>query len=110
MKKNKTTQTTISVTDFINEVKDATKRKDSFSLIELIKQQTELEPKFGDQVLLVLEATITNMTVDTKVIVPLSDFHQERLQSLCIYPDTLKNERSYLKNLVNTRLIKVAFI
>ena len=45
MEKNKTTQTNISVTDFINKVKDATKRKDSFSLIELIKQQTELDPK-----------------------------------------------------------------
>lgn len=45
MAKNKTTQTLISVDDFINSVKDETKRKDSFSLIQLIKNQTGLEPK-----------------------------------------------------------------
>lgn len=45
MAKNKTTQTSISVDDFINSVKDETKRKDSFSLIQLIKNQTGLEPK-----------------------------------------------------------------
>ncbi len=45
MAKNKTTQTSISVDDFINSVKDETKRKDSFSLVHLIKNQTGLEPK-----------------------------------------------------------------
>ncbi len=45
MAKNKTTQTSISVDDFISAVKDETKRKDSFSLIQLIKKQTGLEPK-----------------------------------------------------------------
>lgn len=45
MAKNITTQTSINVDDFINTVKDETKRKDSFSLINLIKKQTGLEPK-----------------------------------------------------------------
>ena len=45
MAKNKTTETNISVTDFINAVKDETKRKDSFNLVALIKKQTGLEPK-----------------------------------------------------------------
>jgi hypothetical protein len=45
MAKNKTTQTTISVVDFINAVKDETKRKDSFTLVELITKHTGLEPK-----------------------------------------------------------------
>jgi hypothetical protein len=45
MAKNKTTETILSVKDFINDIKDETKRKDSFSLIELIKKQTGLEPK-----------------------------------------------------------------
>ncbi len=45
MAKNKTTETTISVNDFINAVKDETKREDSFNLVALIKKQTGLEPK-----------------------------------------------------------------
>ncbi len=45
MAKNKTTETSGSVDDFINAVKDETKRKDSFTLIGLIKKQTGLEPK-----------------------------------------------------------------
>ncbi|MEO5889431.1 MAG: DUF1801 domain-containing protein [Ferruginibacter sp.] len=45
MAKNKTTETTKSVTEFINAVTDETKRNDSFSIIELIKNQTGLDPK-----------------------------------------------------------------
>ena len=45
MAKNKTTETSMSVDDFINAVKDETKRKDSFSLVQLMKKQTGLEPK-----------------------------------------------------------------
>ena len=45
MAKNKTRETSISVDDFVNNVKDEIKRKDSFDLIKLIKKQTGLEPK-----------------------------------------------------------------
>ena len=45
MAKNKTTQTSISVDDYISAIKDETMRKDSFSLTQLIKKQTGLEPK-----------------------------------------------------------------
>lgn len=45
MAKNKTTQTSISVDDYISVIKDETMRKDSFSLTQLIKKQTGLEPK-----------------------------------------------------------------
>lgn len=45
MAKNKTTETSRSVYDFINAVKDETKRKDSLSLIQLIEKQTALAPK-----------------------------------------------------------------
>lgn len=45
MAKTKTTENTASVSDFINAIKDETKRKDSFSLMEVLKKQTKLEPK-----------------------------------------------------------------
>jgi len=45
MAKNKTTQTSISVDDYISAIKDETMRKDSFSLTQLIKKQTGLKPK-----------------------------------------------------------------
>jgi hypothetical protein len=45
MAKNKTTETAGSVKDFINAVKDETKRADSFRLVEIVKTQTGLEPK-----------------------------------------------------------------
>lgn len=45
MAKNKTTETSISVNEFVNAVKDEVKRTDSFSLIQLIKKQTGLDPK-----------------------------------------------------------------
>ncbi len=45
MVKNKTTETLSSVTGFINAVKNETRRKDSFALIEIITKLTGLEPK-----------------------------------------------------------------
>lgn len=45
MAKNKTTQTEISVTDFINDVEDDTKRNDSFELITIMQKQTGFEAK-----------------------------------------------------------------
>ena len=45
MAKNKTTENTLSVSDFIDAVKDETRRKDCNELIALIKKQTKLEPK-----------------------------------------------------------------
>lgn len=45
MAKNKTTQTEISVTDFINAVEDDTKRNDSFELITIMQKQTGFEAK-----------------------------------------------------------------
>lgn len=45
MAKNKTTETDISVTDFVNGLKDEAKRADSFRLIELIRNITKLEAK-----------------------------------------------------------------
>lgn len=45
MAKNKTAETPINVTEFINRVKDEVKRKDSFTLIEIIKKQTGFDPK-----------------------------------------------------------------
>ena len=45
MAKNKTTETSTSVHEFLNTVKDEAKRKDSLRLIELIKKQTGIEPK-----------------------------------------------------------------
>lgn len=45
MAKNKTTQTEVSVTDFINSVADETKRDDSYYLIKLMQAQTGFGPK-----------------------------------------------------------------
>jgi hypothetical protein len=45
MAKNKTTETEINVTDFVGTVKDETCRTDCFNLIDLIKENTKLEPK-----------------------------------------------------------------
>ncbi len=45
MAKNKTTENSLSVEEFINTIKEETKRNDCFSLIEMIKKQTGLEPK-----------------------------------------------------------------
>jgi hypothetical protein len=42
---NKTQETQKSVADFINLIKDETKKKDCFSLIEILKKITKLEPK-----------------------------------------------------------------
>jgi hypothetical protein len=41
----KTKETTASVTDFINDVKDEQKRKDSFVILEMMKKATGEEPK-----------------------------------------------------------------
>ena len=45
MAKNKTTETSINVFDFIDTVKEEIKRNDCIRLIEVIKLQTGLEPK-----------------------------------------------------------------
>lgn len=45
MAKNKTTETTASVADFLNSVTDETKRKDSFRLVEIMEEQTGFKAK-----------------------------------------------------------------
>lgn len=45
MAKIKTTQTSKSVTAFINSVTDETKRKDSYLIIDIMQKQTGCEPK-----------------------------------------------------------------
>lgn len=45
MSKNKTTLSPVNPDDFIRTINDVTKRADCFQLIELLKQQTGLEPK-----------------------------------------------------------------
>jgi hypothetical protein len=44
MEKNKTTPTNQSVEQFLNTIEDERKRKDSFALLELMKQATGIEP------------------------------------------------------------------
>ena len=45
MAKNKTIETTGSVTDFLNTVADDTKRNDSFKLVEIMEEQTGYKAK-----------------------------------------------------------------
>jgi hypothetical protein len=45
MAQNKTTETEKSVTEFIDNISDDTKRNDCFELIKIIKKLTKLEPK-----------------------------------------------------------------
>jgi hypothetical protein len=45
MAKNKTSETSLNVDDFVNNIIDEKKRKDCFELISLLKNQTRLEPK-----------------------------------------------------------------
>ena len=45
MAKNKTTETSLNVGEFIGTIKGETKREDSLALIRIIKKQTGLEPK-----------------------------------------------------------------
>lgn len=45
MSKNKTTETEINVTDFLNKIIDEKKRKDCFELVLLIKKLSGVEPK-----------------------------------------------------------------
>ncbi len=45
MAKNKTTETKNSVEEYLNNILDEARRKDCSEIIELIKQQTGLEPK-----------------------------------------------------------------
>jgi hypothetical protein len=44
-KKNKTTETEKTVSDFVDALNDEAKRKDSYELIKIIKRNTSLEPK-----------------------------------------------------------------
>jgi hypothetical protein len=45
MAQNKTQKTLASVTDFLNAIPDEKKRQDSFTLLEMMKQASGLEPK-----------------------------------------------------------------
>jgi Domain of unknown function (DU1801) len=45
MAKNKTTETNASVHKFLNSLTDERKRKDSFTIVEIMKDQSGLEPR-----------------------------------------------------------------
>ena len=45
MAKNKTAETAVSVSGFIDKIKDETKRDDSYKIIKLMQEQSGLKPK-----------------------------------------------------------------
>lgn len=45
MATQKTTETKASISDYINQITDETKRKDAFCLVDIFQNQTNLEPK-----------------------------------------------------------------
>lgn len=45
MATNKTTETNVSISDFINQLTDEPKRNDAFRLVEVFQNRTNLEPK-----------------------------------------------------------------
>jgi hypothetical protein len=69
MAKNKTTETQVNVSDFIESYVDNDQKKaDSYQLIQLMTEWSGFEPKMWGLPLLVLGATITNMLVVMKVM------------------------------------------
>lgn len=69
MAKNKTTETKISVFDFINSYVDNDQKKvDSFQLIELMSEWSGFEPKMWDRPLLDLAVITIDMLADMKVM------------------------------------------
>ena len=110
MAKNKTTEKEISVLDFINTFTEKeAKRNDAFELIKIMQNVTGFEPKMWDQVLWVLEAIITNMTADMKVMHLWQDSRQEKLLFLYTFIYLLKTEKNYFLNSGNIKPEKDVF-
>ena len=84
MAKNKTAITSASVDDFINQVPDMLKRQDSHTIVELFKNQTGLKPEMWGASIMVLEATIINMTVVMRAMHHWPDFLHARQLLSCI--------------------------
>lgn len=64
----KTQKNDASVEDFLKSIDNENRKEDSFVVLELMKKITGTESSMGVLLSLVLEAIITNMPVEEKVI------------------------------------------
>jgi len=64
----KTQKNDASVEDFLKSINNEKRKEDSFVVLELMKKITGTESSMGVLLSLVLEAIITNMPVEEKVI------------------------------------------
>ncbi len=98
MAKNKTTETAVSVTGFINKVDDEMKRDDAFELIKIFREITGFEAKMWGRASSALASTITNMPADMKVICHWPHFPQEKQRPFYTFQPLLKRKKSSSKN------------
>lgn len=107
MAKNKTTETTVSVKDFINAVPDEQKRKDSFALIKRMKEITGSEPKMWGPTIIGFGKYHYKYASGHEGDAPRLGFSPRKAAiSLYIYCDTPENKK-LLKDLGKYKIGKV---
>jgi hypothetical protein len=98
MAKNKTIQTEISVTDYINTLKEESKRKDSFRLIELIAKITKLEPKMWGTAIIGFGSHHYKYVSGREGDTPLVSF-SPRAAALTLYLPAYESREAFLEKL-----------
>jgi hypothetical protein len=94
-----TRQTTASVTDFINTVKDEQKRKDCFVILEMMKKATGEEPKMWGTAIIGFGNTKYRSSATGKEVDWMKIGFSPRKASLSLYGMGLKEHATGLKKL-----------
>jgi len=105
MAKNKTTETDINVSDFVNALKGENNRKDSFRLIELIGKITKLEPKMWGKSIIGFGTYHDTYDSGHEGDSPIVSF-SPRAAALTLYLPAFETREAFLKKLGKHKVSK----
>lgn len=94
MAKNKTTETTGSVAEFINSVTDDTKRNDSFRLVQIMEEQTGYKAKMWGPAIIGFGSYHYKYASGREGDAPLAGFSPRKNEiSLYLYMESAEKEK-----------------
>jgi hypothetical protein len=97
MAKNKTTETEVSVKDFIDRVEDETKRDDSYRIIKMMKEATGFEPKMWGPSIIGFGSYHYKYASGHEGDAPLIGFSPRKPQIVLYFSQDFENREKLLK-------------
>ena len=98
-KENKTKETTVSVSDFIDKIKDETKRDDSYRIVKLMQKITGLKPRMWGPSIIGFGSYHYKYETGREGDMPVSAFSPRSTAIVFYFYSRFKNRAALLKKL-----------